>query len=157
MSNIVKTTKNTLNLNSRKGRQEALKLKLQEIDEQLKTLGVNNIKFKVNTNVNNPETPQNTVNISHITDISTLIRFISYFQNIQSTRKSLELELKVELPLAKNIQGCLVQDIIDDLKLQLLIMINKEKINELNSIKTKLLPFVDEETRLVETLKSIKF
>jgi len=157
MSNIVKTTKNKLNLNSRKGRQEALKLKLQQIDEQLKNLGVDNIKYKISGPIVNLDTPQNTIAIANIVDISMIIRFIAYFQNIQNTRKTLELELKIELPLAKNTQGYLIQDIISDLKLRLLIIINQNKINELNEIKTKLLPFVDEETRLVETLKSIKF
>lgn len=152
MSNLVKTT-NKVNLNSKKARQNALQQKIEEIDKELKEIGVSDMKYRVGVSITNPETSQNTINISGITDISFLLRLMAYFQNLQNTKK--EYEKLNKLPDTfqfKNTNGYLISDILHDINLRILTLVNQDRINVLTQAKQKLLPFMNEESRFINAL-----
>jgi len=144
------------NYTSKKARQSALQDKINLIDEELKKIGVDDMKFRIPNAINNPETPQNTININGITDLSLLFRLLSYFESIIKCKK--EFERLNKLPdtfLLKNQNGFLINDIVHDINLRILILTNQEKINILKVSKEKLLPFLNEESRFINALHEI--
>lgn len=156
MSNIVKVE--DIKLNSRKNRQKAIKDQIDMIDNELKELGLDvNLKFLVSGTISNPETPQNTVNIQSINDISFIVRLISYYENQLKCKKDIEKDFIFPSNFVfVNANGHPIYNIIQDLKLRLNYLINGNRITFLQNAKAKLLPFVDEENRLKATLKEIQ-
>lgn len=145
-----------LNLNTKKGRQISLDIKIKEIDDRLKELGVGNLKYKTNGSINNPETGQNTVNITTSSDFSLLLRMLSYFKTCQQTRTNFIKESQLtKIPVLLNNQALLVQDIIFDIELRLHMLSNSAEINTLTQIKDQLLPFMNEESRFISALKNV--
>ena len=147
---------NTVNLSSRKARQEALKNKIEEINEELKSIGVLNIKYLLTGAITHPETPQNSINISGVMDISLLLRLLAYYENIQETKKRFEKEHKLpDTFILFNINTQPVHNIIHDINLRLHTLINQDRINVLTAAKTKLTPFMNEESRFVNALVEV--
>lgn len=154
MGNLQRVTKTTLS--SKKARQEALKLQIQKIDEELKAIGVHDLEFRCKTSIANPETNQNTFNISGIQDVSFAVRTLAYYQNILDTYKALDKDFTFPKGfLPKNASGVLIQDVIFDLKLKISLLLNSDKIRVLTEAKAKLLPFLDEESRFTNALVEI--
>lgn len=152
---MTEITKRNTGLNSKKGRQLALETKINEIDERLKELGVSDLKYRVAGSVTNPETSQNTVNISGSTDIHWLCRVLAYYKNIQHHNKLFCKDAKISTPLLANPQGILIQDIIHDLELRIVYVTNQVEINRLLAIKAELVPFMNEESRFISALKKV--
>jgi len=141
---------------SKKARQLALAEKIKQIDEELNKLGIKDMKYRIPAAIANPETQQNNINIAGIVDINMLIRFIAYFRNMQEAYKIVDKEHNLPKGfLLKNINGYFVQDILNDLNLRLNCILNADKINILTASKAKLMPFLDEENRLINALQEI--
>jgi hypothetical protein len=154
MGNLQKVTKTTLS--SKKARQEALKLQIQKIDDELKSIGVHDLEFRCKAAITNPETNQNTFNISGIQDVSFAVRTLAYYQNILDTYKLLDKDFTFPKGfLPKNSNNLLIQDIVFDLKLKISLLLNSDKIKVLTEAKAKLLPFLDEESRFTNALVEI--
>lgn len=146
-----------INYNSKRVRQIALKEKIQQIDDELNNLGVLDIKYILNCTITNPETPQNTINISSITDLSFAIRLLAYFQNIKEIKNKIEKDHNLPKTfILKNQNGFNVCDIIHDLNLKINTLLYADKIKILTETKTKLLPFLDEESRFINTLREVE-
>ena len=157
MTEITKVESTSVNLRSKKARQNTLKNKIDEIDEELKNIGISNLKYRVG-NIVNPETNQNTLNISTIGDTSFLIRLIAYYENMLQTKNKLKKD-KFNFPdtfILKQNNSYSVYDIVQDLKLRLTILLNSARINTLTGAKAKLLPFLNEESRFVSALKDVQ-
>jgi hypothetical protein len=145
-----------VNLNSKKARQSALQQKIEEIDQELKEIGVSDMKYKLLSAISNPETQQNSININGLVDLSQLLRLLAYFQNLQNTKKEYERLNKLpETFLFKNINGHLISDILHDINLRILTLVNQDRINVLTQAKQKLLPFMNEESRFINALTEV--
>lgn len=141
---------------SKKARQLALAEKIRQIDEELKKIGVTDLKYRIPSAINNPELYQNTINISGLMDISMIIRFIAYYNNLQIAYHLVDKDHN--LPngfLLRSVNGYLVQDVLYDLNLRLNCIINADKIKILTESRAKLMPFLDEENRLINALQEI--
>lgn len=141
---------------SKKARQSALQEKINQIDKELEKIGVLDIKYKIPSGIQHPETQQNTIVISGIPDLNLLIRLLAYFTNMQNCKKLIEKDH--ELPkdfILKQQNGHNVCDIIHDLNLRICLMLNANKIKILTESKAKLLPFLNEESRFINALKEI--
>lgn len=156
MSDIVKASSVPVNLKSKKGRQDALKNKIAEINLRLEELGVGKQSYKVPNTISNPETMQNTISIASITCLSMLFRFLAHYKHQVNVQKAFCAQHKIiKYPLT-NINGTYVEHIVHDLELRILILTNSVEINNLTAIKTKLMPFMDEESRFINTLKEVE-
>ena len=71
---IPQTTSTLLILIVKKGRQLALESKINEIDNRLKELGIEGLKYKVLSAISNFETTQNFINIQNHVDSGWLFR-----------------------------------------------------------------------------------
>lgn len=150
------TKAGNFNLNSKKGRQFALEAKILEIDERLKEIGVGLLKYKILSAIANPEATQNTIKISGIVDFSLLFRLLAHFQNIQKVKNEFCKVNSIELisPLV-NINGISIHDIIDDIQVRIMYLKHQVEITNLITIKAKLTPFLNEESRFVSALKEV--
>ena len=151
--------KRSTGLNSKKGRQLALETKINEIDERLRALGASDLIYRVDKNISNPETSQNTVSIRSVTDINWLFRTLAYFKNIQHYREQFNKDggiITAPVPSVLNSQGVLIEDIIYDLELRIVHLTNHSEINRLMAIKAELEPFRNEESRFVSALKRVE-
>ena len=157
MTTLVKTS-NKINLNSKKGRQLALESKINEIDNRLKELGVEGLKYKLTSGISNPETTQNQIRIDTCMDINWLFRALAYYKNIQQVKKDFckDANLTDTLPLLNN-QSLPISDIVHDIQLRIVYLSHQKEINTLTQMKQKLMPFMDEESRFISTLKEIDF
>lgn len=141
----------------KKKMQLALKQEIERINSELEKLGIyGEIKYRCSA-ITNFELPQNSVNISSMTDINQILRFLSYYENLNKNIDSYIKEFKVTTPFAKvNVNNISIDNIIHDLVLRLKVITNSTKIANLNAAKSKLMPFLDEESRLVNTLKEVQ-
>lgn len=157
MSNIVIKNKNITKKSSKKQMQEALVNEIEKIDAKLASLGLPpNIQYKCNT-ITNHETPQNSINISGQTEINILYRFLAYYENMYNNILSnSEKLLGVKNTDIRNINGFLIRDIICDLQLRIKVLSNSQLIASLTLAKQKLSPFLDEDTRLFNTIKEVE-
>lgn len=153
MDKIQKITKT--NLTSKKARQGALKLQIEKIDAELKSIGVADLKFRCGA-IKNIETLQNNINISSINDISLIVRLLTYYESLLHVNKNLQKDFTFPKEyVLRDINGQVVYDVIFDLKLKLSLLINGEKIRVLTEARAKLLPFLDEESRFTNALIEI--
>lgn len=155
MTDLIKK-ENKVNYLSKKARQSALQEKIDQIDAELKSIGVGDIKYRITGAITHLETPQNSINIQGITDLSLLFRILALYENQLECKK--RFEKNNQLPkdfLLKQQNGYLVTDIIHDLNLRILTLTNQERINILTQSKAKLLPFLNEESRFINALKEI--
>jgi len=152
-SGVITITKRS----SKKQMQESLKNEIERIDAKLSSLGLPpNIVYNIQSAVQNHETSQNTVNIQTITDINYIYRALAYYENMyNSILSNSESMFGVADTEIRNPQGFLVRDIISDLKLRLRVIKNHTIIQTLNEAKQKLAPFLDEDTRLYNTIKEV--
>lgn len=151
MSSIVKVP----SLNSKKGRQIALKTKLEEIDNRLKELGVNEMSYKLGAAITNPETSQNTINVHVYTDINLLFRMLAIYKNMLNVHKEFCKKHAFSRPALLNNQSLAVADIIHDIELRIIYLSNAVEINKLTQIRQELLPFIDEESKFINALKKV--
>lgn len=152
MSDIVKKQPS---LNSKKGRQIALKFKLEEIDNRLKELGVSELNYKLGTSISNPETTQNTINIMTSSDINLMFRMLATYKNMLSFHKDFCKKHNISNQPLLNNQTLSVADIIHDLELRVIYLSNSVEINKLTQIRQELLPFIDEESKFINALKKV--
>ena len=143
MSDIVKTSSVPVNLKSKKGRQDALKNKIEEINQRLEELGVGKRNYKTITAISNPETMQNTVNISTITCVSMLFRFLAHYKHQINVQKAFCAQHKIPKFAFINVNGVYIEHIVHDIELRILSLTNSTEINKLTAIKNKLMPFMD--------------
>lgn len=143
-------------LTGKKKMQVALKLEIERINTELEKLGIyGEIKYKCAA-ITNHETPQNTINISNMNDISSLLRFLAYYENLKQSVDKYIKEFKIENIIPTNLNSQPIENIIHDLVLRIKVLTNSAKINSLNAAKIKLMPFLDEESRLINTLKEVQ-
>jgi hypothetical protein len=159
MTNIVKKESkiSIKKSSSKKQMQNAIKLEIEKIDEKLASLGLPpEIKY-ICSAITNFETTQNTVNISVCTDISWLYRALAHYENIyNNVLHNSQLMFKTGFIELKNNQNILIRDIIVDLKLRIKVITHSSMISKLTTAKNKLAPFMDEESRLYNTLKEVE-
>jgi hypothetical protein len=151
-----KLTTTKTNLQSKKARQMALAEKIRLIDEELDKIGVLNMKYLCTSAISNPETPQNTIHINSIADLSFAIRILAHYQNIKNTKDLIDKQHR--LPngfIIFNQNSQVISNIIHDLNLKIATLINADKIKILQESKAKLLPFLDEDSRFINALKEI--
>jgi len=148
--------KTSLDLRSKKSRQLALSEKIAQIDAELEKLGAGNLAYTLSGSITNPETPQNSIVIHNITDMSFLFRLLAYYNNIATTKKEYIAKNNIQDFVLKNCNSFEINDVILDLNLRIHILANQNKINVLTVSKQKLLPFLDEESRFVSSLKEIE-
>lgn len=148
----------TTNYTSKKARQSALADKIKLIDEELEKIGVLNIKYLTSTTIVNPETAQNTINISSITDLSFAIRLLAYYDNLKTIKDKVNKDHGLpEGFIFKTANSVEISHIIHDLNLKIATLINADKIKILTESKAKLLPFLNEESRFINALKEIDY
>ena len=138
--------------------QNSVKKEIERIDEKLASLGLPpNIVYKLNSSIANFETSQNTVNIYSCTDLNWLYRALSYYTNMYNTilerSKSMFGVANTEI---RNQNQFLIRDIIVDIELRIRVLTNSSTINVLNQAKAKLTPFLDEDTKLISTIKEVE-
>ncbi len=160
MTDIVKKSTNKLSTKKPLGKKQmqlALKQEIERIDSELAKLGIyGEIVYKC-SGITNFETNQNTINISGMTDLNMLLRFLSHYENLKNNTDKYIKEFNVIATQGiLNVNQIPVQNIIHDLVLRIKILTNSTKINNLNAARTKLMPFLDEDSRLVNTLKEVQ-
>jgi hypothetical protein len=156
MRTLTKTTPIKLTKGAgKKKMQLALKAEIEKIDARLKELGVaHDTKFLVLNALTNWESPQNTVNIQSMTDISQLSRWLTNYEKLKEGFEAHKKEFGIETPFcSQNAQ--IVDNIIHDLRLRMKMVVNGAAINSLTQARAKLLPFLDEESRLFNTLQEV--
>ena len=134
----------------------ALESKINEIDNRLKELGIEGLKYKVLSAISNFETTQNFINIQNHVDSGWLFRALGYYEYMLLAKEKFckEANLKDTL-LLTNINGVPIKNIVDDIKLRLIYLHNQKEITQLTAMKAKLTPFMNEESRFISALKEI--
>lgn len=155
MTTLTKTPMKLTKGAEKKKMQAALKAEIEKIDARLKELGVHHdAKFLVLNSLTNWETPQNNVNIQSMTDISQLSRWLTHYQKLKEGFEAHKKEFGIKTPLySQNLQ--LVDNILHDLNLRMRMVVNGTAIQTLTAARAKLLPFLDEESRLFNTLQEV--
>ncbi len=157
MTNIIKKPSTIRKNSSKKQMQNAIKLEIEKIDEKLNSLGLPPNIVYVCSSITNFETSQNNVTISNCTDISWLYRALAYYENLyNNTLENSKKMFDESFTDVTNNQGILIRNIISDLKLRLKVLTHSSVINKLTTAKNKLTPFMDEESRLYNTLKEVE-
>lgn len=157
MTDIVKAETKTVNLNSKRGRQTALENKIEEINKRLEEITTGEYRqYKISESIQNPESIQNNINIFSIMDLNLVFRLLGYFKNILNVRNEYYKKNKMSISGSfTNINGREIKNIINDLELRASELIHRDEINKLRTIKDKLIPFMNEESRFVNALKEV--
>lgn len=142
---------------SKKKMQAALKAEIDKIDAKLKEFGVDHeIKYRIIGALTNFESPQNTINIASICDINTLVRWLAHYEKLQASFEAFRKEFGIpDTHVFINQNGQVVDNIVHDLRLRMRVVVNAAAINALTQARAKLLPFLDEESRLFNTLSEV--
>jgi hypothetical protein len=150
--------KEATKLATREELQNSVKREIERIDEKLASLGLPTvIRYNIQATISNFETPQNTINVSGVTDINWLYRALAYYNNIYNTTlETSEKLFGVAYKDIRNTQQFLIRDIISDIELRIKVVVNATTINALNQAKAKLTPFLDEDTKLLNTIKEVE-
>lgn len=89
-----------------------------------------------------------------MTDISQLSRWLTHYQKLKEGFEAHKKEFGIKTPLySQNLQ--LVDNILHDLNLRMRMVVNGTAIQTLTAARAKLLPFLDEESRLFNTLQEV--
>jgi hypothetical protein len=150
--------KEATKLATREELQNSVKKEIERIDEKLASLGLPPvIKYNINVAISNFETSQNTTNIQTCSDVNWMYRALAYYTNMYNTILEISKEMfGVPNTEIRNVQQYLIRDIISDLKLRIKVVVNANTINALNQAKAKLTPFLDEDTKLLNTIKEVE-
>lgn len=141
----------------KKKMQAALKAEIEKIDAKLKEFGVDHeIKYRITGALTNFESPQNTLNIQSICDINTLVRWLAHYEKLQASFEAFRKEFGIpDTHVFINQNGQVVDNIVHDLRLRMRVVVNAAAINALTQARAKLMPFLDEESRLFNTLSEV--
>lgn len=158
MTALAKSTSTKLTRGAgKKKMQAALKAEIDKIDAKLKEFGVDHqIKYRITGTLTNFESPQNTINIISISDINTLARWLAHYEKLQASFEAFRKEFRIpDTHIFSNQNGYLVDNIVHDLRLRMRVVVNATAINALTQARAKLMPFLDEESRLFNTLSEV--
>ena len=90
-----------------------------------------------------------------LNDKHLLFRLLALFTNQLETTKLFSKKHKIPTVVLTNGNGQRVVDIVHDIELRILVLTNQSEINKLTSIKEKLIPFMNEDSRFINTLKEV--
>ena len=158
MTTLVKNTPAKLTRRAgKKKMQAALKAEIDKIDVKLTEFGVGHeIKYRTIGALTNFESPQNTINITSISDVNTLVRWLAHYEKLQASLEVFRKEFGIaDTHVFINQNGQAVDSIVHDLRLRIRVVVNAAAINALTQARAKLMPFLDEESRLFDTLSEV--
>lgn len=142
---------------SKKSMQEAIKQEIEKIDAKLDSLGLPPKIVYICGAIPNHETSQNTIRIDQCNDLNWLYRALAYNENMyDSILKNSKEMFGTPNTEIRNSIGILIRDVISDLRLRIKVVTHQVLINSLTQAKAKLTPFLDEESRLFNTIKEVE-